>query len=455
MRASANLSILDYVLLPFFLAIVYTIAFKIRNSKYSYNHPWRKYFIPALTVKIFGAIFIGLIYSYYYRGGDTFNYFNQAAVINSAFDESFLKWVNLLFHIPTKFDNSYYAYISQMSWYSDPASYTVCSITALLGIFTYNTYLPTAVIFAFISFTGIWALFRTFASLYPHLTRPVAIAILFIPSVFVWGSGIFKDTICIFGLGWLTYGTFRFLVQKDFSFANILFSALSFILIAKVKLYILLGFVPALLIWLLFRYTQKIKVSATRIFVKLVFASILTGGFLFFMRSFGKELGKYSLENVIATSSVTRGWIAYASARDDEASAYSLGSFSPTIGGMLSKFPLAVNVTLFRPYVWESKKIIVLLSSAEALLFLFLTLKILFTIGPVKIWKTINTDPTIQFCFIFSLIFAFAVGISSYNFGALSRYKIPCLPFYALGLVLVYYKNRPIQKPLFNFVFKV
>jgi hypothetical protein len=342
-----------------------------------------------------------------------------------------------------------------MSWYSDPASYTVCSITALLGIFTYNTYLPTAVIFAFISFTGIWALFRTFASLYPHLTRPVAIAILFIPSVFVWGSGIFKDTICIFGLGWLTYGTFRFLVQKDFSFANILFSALSFILIAKVKLYILLGFVPALLIWLLFRYTQKIKVSATRIFVKLVFASILTGGFLFFMRSFGKELGKYSLENVIATSSVTRGWIAYASARDDEASAYSLGSFSPTIGGMLSKFPLAVNVTLFRPYVWESKKIIVLLSSAEALLFLFLTLKILFTIGPVKIWKTINTDPTIQFCFIFSLIFAFAVGISSYNFGALSRYKIPCLPFYALGLVLVYYKNRPIQKPLFNFVFKV
>lgn len=455
MRASANLSILDYVLLPFFLAIVYTIAFKIRNSKYSYKHPWRKYFIPALTVKIFGAIFIGLIYSYYYRGGDTFNYFNQAAVINSALDESFLKWINLLFHIPSKFDNSYYGYISQMSWYSDPASYTVCSITAFLGIFTYNTYLPTAVLFAFISFTGIWALFRTFASLYPHLTRPVAIAILFIPSVFVWGSGIFKDTICIFGLGWLTYGTFRFLVQRDFSFSNILLSILSFILIAKVKLYILLGFVPALLIWLLFRYTQKIKISATRIFVKVVFAAILTGGFLFFMRSFGKELGKYSLENVVATSTVTRGWILYASARDDEASAYSLGNFSPTIGGMLSKFPLAVNVTLFRPYVWESKKIIVLLSSAEALLFLFLTLKTLFTIGPVKIWKTINTDPTIQFCFIFSLIFAFAVGISSYNFGALSRYKIPCLPFYALGLVLTYYKNKPKQKPLFNFLFKV
>src|SRR6476660_5860132 len=61
MRASANLSILDFVLLPFFLALIYAIAYKIRNSRYSYKHPWRKYFIPALTVKIFGAIFIGLI----------------------------------------------------------------------------------------------------------------------------------------------------------------------------------------------------------------------------------------------------------------------------------------------------------------------------------------------------------------------------------------------------------
>jgi len=69
MRDYANLSILDYVLLPFFIAIIYAIAYTIRNKKYSPGHPWRKYFIPALTVKIFGAIFIGLIYAYYYKGG--------------------------------------------------------------------------------------------------------------------------------------------------------------------------------------------------------------------------------------------------------------------------------------------------------------------------------------------------------------------------------------------------
>ena len=310
--------------------------------------------------------------------------------------------------------------------------------------------MPTAVLFAFISFTGVWALFKAFTSLYPSLVRQIAIAILFIPSVFVWGSGIFKDTICIFGLGWLTYGSFRFLVQKDFSFRNIALSVLSFILIAKVKLYILLGFAPALLMWIFFNYSHRIKNKSQKILAQFVFLVIVVVGFLFFMQSFAKELGKYSLEKVAITSNVTRGWIYYSSG--DEGSAYSLGDFSPTINGMLSKFPLAVNVTLFRPYFWESKKIIVALSALEAILFLFLTLKILISVGPAKTWKTISNDPTIQFCLVFSIIFAFAVGISSYNFGSLSRYKIPCLPFYALGLILIYYKNKPLNKKLLGFI---
>jgi len=450
MNAVAHLSVLDFALLPFYLAFVYLIAYNARNRKYSYKHPWRKYYIPALTIKIFGAIFIGLIYGYYYKGGDTFYYFNQAQVLNSAFNESFEKWINLLFHIPSVNDSNYYEYTSRMEWYNDPASYTVVSITALLSVLTLNTYLPTAVLFAFISFSGIWALFRTFASLYPHLTRPIAIAVLFIPSVFVWGSGIFKDTICLFSLGWFTYSTFRFLIQKDFSFRNILLAVLSFILIAKIKLYILLGFTPALLMWIFFNYSQGIKNKSQKILVKFIFLVFVIVGFLFFMQRFANELGKYSLERVAETSSVTRGWIYYTSG--DEGSAYDLGIFDPTITGMLSKFPLAVNVTLFRPYLWETKKLIALLSSLEAVLFLIITLKILFTIGPVKIWKTISEDPTIQFCLIFSVIFAFAVGISSYNFGSLSRYKIPCLPFYALALILIYYKNKPATKKLLPFL---
>jgi hypothetical protein len=36
----------------------------------------------------------------------------------------------------------------------------------------------------------------------------------------------------------------------------------------------------------------------------------------------------------------------------------------------------------------------------------------------------------------FSLFYAFVVGFTSYNFGALDRYKIPCLSTYIISLLL-------------------
>ncbi|GAC1706256.1 MAG: hypothetical protein NVS9B7_14760 [Flavisolibacter sp.] len=147
---------------------------------------------------------------------------------------------------------------------------------------------------------------------------------------------------------------------------------------------------------------------------------------------FAKELDQYSLENISATAASTRGWIA--SMSGDEGSGYSLGTIDGSVGGMLKQFPAGVVVTLFRPFPWEVKKIIVALSAIEAIIFLYLTLKVFFDRNSKL--SLVFKDPTVLFCLIFSLIFAFAVGISSGNFGALSRYKIPCLPFYGAFLMI-------------------
>lgn len=451
MNPYINLGLWNFVLLPVLLVLVYSYAYRYRDRHYKKKHPWRPYFIPALTLKIFGAIFIGLIYAYYYKGGDTFNYFYHSQVINSALDESFEKWVNLLLKIPDYWDPEYYTYTRAMEWYRDPGSYTVASVTAFLSIFTFNNYLLTAVLFAVISFTGVWALFRTFANLYPQLLRAIGISVLFIPSVFVWGSGIFKDSLCMLGLGWLTYSCFRFMLKGDFSARNIIIAILSFTLISTTKIYILMAFAPALLMWIFFNYTQKIRNAATKLAVKVIFAVIVTGGTLVFFQSFASSLGKYSLDKIAETANTTRSWIAYMS-DIDAGSAYDLGAFTPTLGGMLTKFPQAVNVSLFRPYPWEARKPIVMLSAIEALLFLYITLKLLLGVGLVRVWNTIRREPTIQFCFIFAIIFAFAVGISSYNFGALSRYKIPGLPFYAMAVIMTWYKNKPAKKKLIGFL---
>lgn len=435
-----HLTLWDLILTPVFLLILTAVAKQMREKRYPPGHPLRRYFMPALNVKFAGAIFIALVYQYYYGGGDTYNFFSHTKIINSSINDSFSSWFKLLTRQSPVDNPEIYQYASRMEWYHDPASYTVAVIAAIFGLFTATTYMPTALLFAFFSFTGVWAMYRTFANLYPKLHKELAIAFLFIPSTFVWGSAIFKDTICIFGLGWLTYTTFRIFVNRDFSLRNIAMLVLSFYLVYKTKLYILVAFLPAVSIWLLTTYSSYLKSAALRFITKLVFLGIAAAAFFFFARIFSAELQKYSLENIANTAAVTRGWLTTASG--DEGSAYDLGEFDPSIGGMLKKFPQAVVVTLFRPFPWEARKVIVLLSALEALSFAYFTFRAFKVNGPSRSFKLIGKDPNVLFFLVFSLIFAFAVGISSYNFGALSRYKIPCLPFYAAFIMVLLHHKR-------------
>jgi hypothetical protein len=442
------LTIWDLILTPVFLVILIAIAKKQRDKRYPVGHPLRKYYLAGLYVKFLGAIFIALIYQFYYNGGDTYNYFTHSKVINSALSDSFDTWIKLLLRKSPDAHPGVYKYASQLEWYSDPSSYTVAVIGALFGLLNGTTYLPIALLFAYVAYSGIWAMYKTFVMIYPKLYKELAIAFLFIPSTIVWGSGIFKDTICMFGLGWMVHCTFRIFINNDLSFRNMFLLALSFYLVAVIKLYILIAFIPALSLWLLLTYAHRVRSIGLRVVISLLFISITVSGFIFFSRLFAQEMNKYSLEKISQTADLTRTWIVYASG--DEGSTYDIGPFNGTIGNTIQKFPAGVVVTLFRPFPWEVKKVIVALSALEALLFLFFTIKLIFS-RQLSL-KIIFRNPTVLFCLCFALIFAFSVGITSGNFGALSRYKIPCLPFYAsfLLICLNYHKVAVGQKTTRN-----
>ena len=284
------LTIWDLILTPIFLLILIAVAKRGRDKRYPHGHPLRALYMQGLYLKFFGAIFIALVYQFYYGGGDTFNYFKHTIIINSSLNDSLGTWFNLILHNPVAEHPRIYNYVSQMFWYNDPASYTVASIGAVFGLVSGTTYMPIALLFAYFSYTGIWAMYRTFTNMYPHLYKQLAVAFLFIPSTFVWGSAIFKDTVCMFGLGWMVYTSFRLFINRDFSLKNIIMLVLSFWLIAIIKLYILLAFVPALGLWLLFTYSHKIKSTATRWMVNILFIGITVGGFLFLTQQFAGAL---------------------------------------------------------------------------------------------------------------------------------------------------------------------
>lgn len=433
--SQSHLTIWDFILTPVFILLLSAIAKRQRDKRYPRGHPIRPYFLKGLYLKFAGAIFIGLIFEYYYGGGDTYHFFFHAKVINSSLNESFSTWFKLITRQSPIANPELYKYVVLMEWYVDPNSYIVAIIAAIFGLFTGTNYMPIALLFAYFSFTGIWAMYRTFVNIYPKLYKGLALAFLFIPSTFVWGSAIFKDTVCMFGIGWLTYTTFRIFINKDFSRRNIILLTMSFYLVYATKIYILMAFMPALSVWLLTTYSSKINSGGLRFLSKIGFIIVCAAAFMLFIRVFSKELERYSLDNIAATAETTREWLTYQSG--DEGSGYDLGEFDPSIFGMLVKFPQAVVVTLFRPFPWEAKKVIVLLSALEALMFVYFTFKAFQKRGIPKTLGLIFKDPNLLFCLTFSLIFAFAVGISTYNFGALSRYKIPCLPFYAAFLMIV------------------
>jgi hypothetical protein len=396
----------------------------------------------GLFLKIFGGIFVGLIYQYYYKGGDTLNYWEHALLINSSFQDSFYTWLKVLTGTANLYDVDVFPYTAKMWWYGSTADYVVPQVAAFLGMFTMTTYLPTTVIYAALSYIGIWKMFVVFSKLYPRLTKQMAFAFLFIPSVVFWGSGLMKDTITFSCIGWVTHFCYLIFFENKKIILNSALALFFLYIIYIIKSYIVIAFLPAALLWGVGLLSYKIKDSRLIIFARyFLYAIAIAGIVLIGGRLQAEMFGDYNVENVANKSFVTRDYL-YRVSMETDGSGYTLGDFDPTLMGMLEMAPAGVNVTLFRPYPWEAKKPIIMLSALEALFFLVFSIFVVFRNNPLKVLQRVMADETLQFCLVFTLIFAFAVGISTSNFGSLSRYKIPCMPFYTAFLFILFYPPK-------------
>jgi hypothetical protein len=141
---------------------------------------------------------------------------------------------------------------------------------------------------------------------------------------------------------------------------------------------------------------------------------------------------------------VEKAWVTQDDLKQDYygGNSFDIGGFDPTLGGMLSKAPKAVIAGLYRPFIWESKNVFMLISGIENLIFLLLTIYIILRTGPIKVIKQILNEPFLIFCLVFAIIMAFFIGLTTANFGALVRYKIPLIPFFLFGLLLIFQKRK-------------
>ncbi len=427
------MSLIDFIITPIAFLVIMLLAHVIRKT--TSDSETKKFFYPALLLKMIGAVGVGLVYQFYYGGGDTFTYFTHgAAHIFNAFQDDFSLGMKLLTS-NGEFDTETYKYASKIWMYRDPSSFFIVRIAAIFGLLTFNAYSAVALLFAFFSFWGLWLMFLSFYKIYPELKWPFAIAIFFIPTVFFWGSGILKDTVTLGAVGFLVYA----FMQVFFERRNIVFNSLIILLtvyiIYSVKLYILLSLAPTLIFWFFIYKIGRIPSLVAKILIAPFLLAI--GLFLsyFVALKAGEDNNRYALDKLAETAQVTAYDIRYMTGKD-AGSGYSLGELDGSFGSMVKLAPQAVNVALFRPYIWEVSNPLMLLSAIEALILLVLFIRVFWRNKLTHIISSIRT-PIILFCLLFTVIFAFGVGISTYNFGTLSRYRIVMVPFFVMALFLI------------------
>lgn len=441
---SSPLDIYDLLLSPFYLLIVVLIGRYFWQLNYlTRKKKHYKYFLQALICKISGGVALCLIYTYYYvEGGDVTNYFyTTCTYINVLLSGNFSMFFDLLssstdaMRDVNAIGDYGYIYFS----ISDSYAFFTVLLTLPFCLIACKSFIATTILIASISFIGIWKLYEVFVANFPAIYRGFAISIFFVPSVFFWGSGILKDTYALSAVGFFTYSVYKFIILKNRKLKYLLMLFFSFSVIILIKPYIFFALLPGTIVWNYFYRIQQIYNPVLRTVSLPIILMIVGILILAALQFFGQYLGEYSLENVLSKAVKTQQDLIRSQYGTNS---YDIGEFDATIAGISSKIPAAINMALFRPYIWDARNPVMIISGLENLFMLGFSLYILIRVKITTLIKSLFGHPLLIFSFLFALFFAFSVGLTTANYGALVRLKIPCIPFYLCSLFILFHDNK-------------
>lgn len=428
------LSIFDILLPPFYLLGAYIYGYYVtkRNIK---THPEYEYFTKGLMTRVFGAIIFGLVYFFYYKAGDTLNYFQTSSAYSKLF---FIKQEDLLITLFGDAKNQYFNFNETTGYpvYSprDNHSFFVVKLLIPIVAIGFYSYFASAVLTAIITFGGIWKLYLTFTNEFPNLKKELAIACLFVPSVVFWGSGLMKDSFTLSAVGWFTYAFYNLFIKNKRELKFVVFLLIASVIIIAIKPYIFFALLPGSILWLSNKIIKKINHKFIRFIASPLFFGIGILAGYFALKQMGDSLGQYGLDTVLDKAVVTQ--------RDMKAEHYGgksfdIGDFDASASGIALKAPAAIFAGIFRPGLWDVRNIVMLISSIENTYILILTIFLLIKLKFFRFFILIRENALLLFSMLFALFFAFSVGLTVANFGSLVRLRIPELPFFISAIFIL------------------
>lgn len=372
---------------------------------------------------------------YYYGFGDMLLYWEQGSVVADLMRSDVGRWApeyfRLFFHLESQVPLGFMGGLTTNSL-GVLASFWLL----VLG----NSIYATAAAFAMGAFLGKVVTFRALRDSFPETFRPTLMAaILLLPSAVFWSAGILKEAAVIMFLGGAIWGVKA--VVRDGKWGKGIFAlAVSLPPISMIKAYTIFPLFLAAGAWF---YWQRVisagRVVALRPFSMVVASAIAVGGVLVA----GRLFPEYSVENMGRQTAEMQA----RGAAIEGGTNYSLGASEEpaSMAGQAAFLPLALVTALFRPFFFEARNALVLVSSLETSYLIYLAVQVLRRRGFRAVRQEIMGSPVLVFVAVNVAVFSASVGLASTNLGSLSRYRAPFWPFWA---VLLLYLSREERRGL-------
>jgi hypothetical protein len=297
-----------------------------------------------------------------------------------------------------------------------------------LAMFVFNDSLYAACAgIAAVAFLSKLALYNAAKRQLPDVSEQRLIfCCMLVPSVVFWSTVLLKEAIAVIGLFFAIAAWQRFISGERGLLVWLGLAAGGAILIVT-KAYIFPALAAGLAVWYLL---QALNARQEKVVFKVWHMVAAAGFVLLALAGIGLMMPEFALENL--EDNLAREQVI--GVREAGGSTYSL---SPDVGSasQLLLAPVGLFTALFRPLLFESASVLILISAVEMTFFAVYTGLALYRTG----WKGTLAQwvgrPFLGFCVVFVLLFGTGVGLATTNLGTLARYRMPLIPFFAMLLV--------------------
>jgi hypothetical protein len=353
----------------------------------------------AFMFKVSMGCLYGYVYLHYYQGDDTWLFHRQS-----------VEELQKLLREPLAFLKDFTP-AEAFAWAGGPSiptyiqfleKHILAKTLAIFDFFSGDNYYINVIFFNFILFWGHYWLFKMLVKEFPDKRQPLLLLIFFFPPLVFWLSGIRADGLLLFFLSLLLIHFRRWVYEhKKAGLAWCLPAVLGLLIF---RLQVLLVLAPALTAW-------YISVKFRRHSLRTWLLVYVVAGLVFFATAWVSPARNLPLIVV----KKQQDFLALQGTR------FQLDSLQPSVTGYVRVLPQAVDNTFFRPFIWEAKGLLQIMTALEVLVCWLLVLRMI--IKRDEQWKKQLTDPMLLFFICFGITFYIFIGYTVPFPGTIVRYK--------------------------------